>query len=246
VTQLYKEGNLAKVKHINYTHIDELAEFLSESTYDTVFQAVRKFVPVGARVLDVGSGRGELLKRLSENGYSVQGCDIDQTCVELGGRYGEVQRLAVEDVAPDKFDRRFDCVVLSHVLEHVEHPKDSLIRLASLTDNYLVVSIPNPYFLPFVVKALLKMKVKYVNTGHLYSWDWYHFKTFVEIGCGQEIVEWFHDSVALPFPSAIRSTLNRTGLLSFIERRLLRAMFPYFCRSITAVIKTKASRPDPI
>jgi 2-polyprenyl-3-methyl-5-hydroxy-6-metoxy-1,4-benzoquinol methylase len=225
-----------EVTHLNYVHTDELAEFMSEATYDAVFEAVRKYVPIKARVLDVGSGRGELLKRFSEVGYEIQGCDMDDRCVKLGARYGKVQKLDIEEIEPDKFGGRFDCVVLSHVLEHVEHPKEALMRVASMSRGILVVSIPNPHFLPFIFKSLLRMDVEYVNTGHLYSWDWSHFKTFVEIGCGHKIVEWFYDSVALPLPGPIRRALNRTGLLYSIERKLLPALTPRFCRSITAVI----------
>lgn len=228
-----------EVKHINYAHADSLAEFMSEATYDTVLRAVRRYVPHGSRILDVGSGRGELLKRFSENGYDVYGCDVDETCVGLGGRYGKVEKLDIEEVAPDKFDGDFDCIVLSHVLEHVEHPKESLVRLASMSKGFIVVSIPNPYYSPFILKTLLRMNVDYVNTGHLYSWDWFHFKTFVEVACGQEVVEWFYDSVALPAPAAVRGPLNRIGLLSKIERGLLRSILPGFCRSITAVIKVR-------
>lgn len=43
-------------KHIKYSHSNTLAKSLNESTYDTVFQAVNKYVPREGRILDVGSG----------------------------------------------------------------------------------------------------------------------------------------------------------------------------------------------
>lgn len=226
-----------EVKHIDHFQRDDLSEFLNGSTYDAVFEAVSKYVPRGGTILDVGSGRGELLKRFAEGGYAVHGCDIDATCVALGSRYGKVHKLDIEEVTPDKFVDKFDCIVLSHVLEHVEYPLGSLKRLSSMSKAFVIVSIPNPYYSPFLVESLLKLDVGYVNTGHLYSWDWYHFKTFVEVGCGQKIVEWFYDSVALPVPAAIRRPLNKVGLLTVIEKRLLRTM--RFCRSITAVIRVE-------
>jgi hypothetical protein len=61
-------GGAMKVAHISYAPVNELAEFLNEATYETVFRTVSKYVQRPARVLDVGSGRGELLKRLSESG----------------------------------------------------------------------------------------------------------------------------------------------------------------------------------
>lgn len=227
------------VKHINYEHPDVLAEYLSESTYDAITRAVSKHIPSGARILDVGCGRGELLKRLSEEGYEPYGCDMDDKCVQMGNLYGEVQKLAVEEISPEKFGDKFDCVVLSHVLEHVENPRDILQRLASVSRGFIVVSIPNPYYLPRVTRAALRMNIGYVNTGHLYSWDWYHFKTFVEMRCGQEVVDWFYDAVTLPAPHPLRMRLKQAGVLELLEKKLLKAALPRFCRSITAVVKVR-------
>lgn len=230
----------AEVEHIKYAHPHLLYKFMSEATYDAVVEAVNKYLPRGARILDVGSGRGELLKRFRENGYEAQGCDMDERCVELGRRYGNVQRLEINEITSDRFDGSFDCIVLSHVLEHIENPRESVMRLASMSKGYLIISVPNPHYSPFVLHSLLRMKVGHVNSGHLQSWDWFHFKTFVEVGCGQELVEWFYDSVAIPVPSVIRKPLIRLGLLPLIEQRLLRFAFPRFCRSITAIIRTRS------
>ncbi len=226
-----------EVRHLDYAHPNALAAHLEDSSHDVVFQAVRQYVPVGARVLDVGSGRGELLKRLSDTGYVVRGCDMDDRCVELGSAYAEVRKLAVEEVSPEEFDGKFDCVVMSHVLEHVENPREALRRVSSVLDGLMVISVPNPYYLPNMRAAVLRREVGYVNTGHLHTWDWSHFKTFLEAGCGHEVVDWFHDAVPLPLTGRTRGTLHRMGALSFIENRVLRSALPRFCRSVTAVTR---------
>lgn len=226
-----------EVKHLSYVQPNVLAEHLNGSTYDTVFEAVSKYLPRGSRVLDVGSGRGEILKRLSDSGYLVTGYDIDDRCVELGSAYGEVRKLTVEDISPDEFDGRFDCVVMSHVLEHVENPRYALGRVSSVLDGFMVISVPNPYYLPNMRSALFRREVGYVNTGHLHTWGWSHLKTFLEVGCGHEVVDWLYDAVPLPISHRVRFPLNRLGALSFIENGLLRKLLPRFCRSVTAVTK---------
>lgn len=228
-----------RTEHIEYVTPDALAEFEARATYDTLFRVIDKYVPKGARILDVGSGRGELLKMLAEGGYEVHGCDMDDTCVALGSRYGEVQKMPVEEVSPERFDGKFDCVVMSHVLEHVDDPRQAVSRLVSVSKGLIVISVPNPYYSPFVVNALLKREAPLVNRAHLRSWDWAHFRTFIEVACGLRILEWSYDSVALPVVTRARLPLARSGALSFVENRLLKAAFPRFCRSITAVVSAE-------
>lgn len=227
-----------EVKHIEYDDgKDSLADLRNESTYDAVFRAVSKYVPVGARILDVGSGRGELLKRFSEAGYDARGCDMDEECVRLSSMYAPVEKLSIEEVTRENLGSGFDCIVLSHVLEHLENPRQTLLQLSELTDGVIVVSVPNLHYAPWVVRSLLRMNLDYVNEGHLQSWDWAHFKNLVVNGCGKEVLEWFHDSVSVPLPYSVKQSLHNMGALSLIDNRLLPKALPRFSRSVTAVIK---------
>jgi SAM-dependent methyltransferase len=208
---------------------------MSESTYDAILEAVEAHAPRGSRVLDAGSGRGEVMKRLSERGYEVHGCDADERCVAASSVYGEARLLGLEEVSPETVGR-FDCVVASHVLEHVRDPKEALERLSSVSD-LLVLAVPNPYYSPFLVKALFQTPIGHINRGHLYSWDYPHFRTFLEVSCGMSVVGWFYDSVALPVPGKVRATFLKVGLLSRIENGPLKSALPRFCRSIIAVVR---------
>jgi SAM-dependent methyltransferase len=227
------------VRRIKYVMPNALAEFEANSTYETIFRAVERYVPKGARVLDVGCGRGELMQMLSGTGYEMYGCDMDDECVKMGRQYGKVQKMAVEDISPNRFDERFDCVIMSHVLKHVDDLREAVRHLETVSRGIIVISVPNPYYSPFIVNALFRRDIPHVNRAHLRSWDWSHFKTFIEVGCGLEVLDWFYDCVALPVLTRARLPLARAGALSFIENRLLRTAFPRFCRSITAVVKAE-------
>lgn len=231
-------------QHLPYSLPDASASCEAGSIYETVRQAVRKHLPAGASILDVGCGRGELIGMLSAEGYAVTGCDADEECVRLSSRHAKVEKLDIREISAERFEDKFDCVLMSHVLEHVDNPRETLTRLAGLTDNLLIVSVPNPYYSPYILRALLRTRVDYVNRKHLYSWDWCHFKTFAEIGCGLEIVDFLHDSVALPLPYRVRSFLGRKKLLKPLEYGFLRLIFPRFCSSITAVMRKKPGRPS--
>lgn len=228
-----------KQAHLPYGCLDPTAEFVTNGIYNTIVKAVKKYLPAGTSILDFGCGRGEIMKKLAESGYQIWGCDVDLECVRLSRQYGEVTLLGEGNDLSQSFDRKFDCVIASHVLEHLENPKAALSQLASLSKSYLIVSVPNPYYSPNILKALFRRKIHFENERHLNSWDWSHLKTFIECACGLELVEFFNDTVALPLPYRARAWLGRTNALNLLEKRLLGGLFPRFCSSITCVVGVK-------
>lgn len=223
-------------EHLPYELPDECAVLHTQSTYAAIVRAVKKYVPAGASILDVGCGRGELMHMLAVAGYAVNGCDIDEECISISSAYGRTFKLDIDNLA-GSLDEKFDCIVMSHVLEHVENPHQTLISLSDMSKGTLIISVPNPYNSPHILKSLLRKGAADTNPKHLYSWDWHHFKTFAERGCGLELVDYYHDSVSLPLPYRTRVFLARKKLLKPIEHSLLRAAFPWFCNSITAVLR---------
>jgi SAM-dependent methyltransferase len=230
-----------KIEHIPYVFPDRIAELESESTFAVIMEAIDKYLKPGARILDIGCGRGELMDLLSRKGYEVCGCDIDDECLRLSGRYGKVYKLNVNEIHAGTFDEKFDCVLMSHVLEHLDNPREALTRLAKVTRGLMIISVPNPHCSSYVTRSLARRKIKYVNTGHLYSWDWHHLKTFVEVACGLKVLEFFHDSVPMPVPYRLRLYLYEKGIMHPLEDKALKWAFPMFCRSITAAISTDAA-----
>jgi methionine biosynthesis protein MetW len=223
-------------QHLPYSYPDGISRLENEATYASILEAVKKYVPKGSAVLDVGSGRGEIIERIAGAGYRATGCDIDDECVRLSSRFGNVVKLDIEKITDGSFAEKFECVILSHVLEHVGNPRDLISRLASISNRYLIVSVPNPSYTHSLARTL-SGRIDFANRMHLFTWDWFHFRTIIEISCGLEIVEYFPDSVAFPLPLKGRLFLDRAGVLEPLETKLLRRLLPRFCRSITAVIK---------
>jgi SAM-dependent methyltransferase len=82
-------------------------------------------LPRGARVLDVGAGRGRLVGALQAAGYDARGIEPSRRSAQLASQAG----VAIErrDLF-DHSDRDLDAVVLWHVLEHLDEPADALAR----------------------------------------------------------------------------------------------------------------------
>lgn len=105
-----------------------------------VADLVCDLVPPGARVLDVGCGRGALALRLHDRGLVVDGCDLFDLC-ECKDRIGFIHASA-EDA---KFEHTYDAVLMIELLQATESPMGVMRRYAPLLrpGGYMLVSSPN-------------------------------------------------------------------------------------------------------
>ncbi len=125
---------------------------------------VLDLVKSGARVLDMGCGEGMLARPLKIKGCHVTG--VDKLAPEVVS--AEVDRYVQADISADRlpFDREFDCVIMSDVLEHVAEPGELLIKARRLLkeDGSLVVSVPNIALWVYRL-ALLAGRFEYTSRG---------------------------------------------------------------------------------
>ncbi|MBI5757353.1 MAG: class I SAM-dependent methyltransferase [Planctomycetales bacterium] len=98
----------------------------------------------GARVLDVGCGRGVLLRSMADCGLEVHGTDISPAAVQ-----GVDSRAAIR-IVPCLADAAyptgfFDQVILWHVLEHLPDPRETLVEIERVLKpgGRVVVAVPN-------------------------------------------------------------------------------------------------------
>jgi SAM-dependent methyltransferase len=111
-----------------------------------ILDAVENQRPLeGATLLDVGAGRGFLLREARERGAKVSGVEPSEETAEslrnegLDVFTGGLQSFVAE--APG----RFDVITLSHVVEHVNEPIPFLEAAASMLkpDGLLAAEVPN-------------------------------------------------------------------------------------------------------
>jgi len=116
-----------------------------------------------ASLLDVGSGRGELLSAARELGVAeVVGLELSDAMVnQAAERYGvQVERETIESFA-GRTERRFEAVVLNAVLEHVHDPNAMIAAARQLTQPGALVylDLPNePHLTSRVGNALNRLK----------------------------------------------------------------------------------------
>jgi SAM-dependent methyltransferase len=100
------------------------------------------------RVIDIGCGTGDVLTLpLAEHGYDVLGIDTHGPSVEIAQARVQVPTLHYRCCDIDEIHERFDVVILSEVLEHLDDPA-ALVKKARRVvekNGILLITIPNGF-----------------------------------------------------------------------------------------------------
>jgi SAM-dependent methyltransferase len=108
---------------------------ISQARSDLFFQVVREHVPRGASILEIGCGRGRLMRLLIEAGYHCQGTEIADVLFETDLADLPVTKMDCAQLHVFA-DASFDCVASNDVLEHL--PNESAVVAA--VDNMIRIS----------------------------------------------------------------------------------------------------------
>lgn len=94
--------------------------------------------------LDVGCGAGLTVAIAQQLGWDAMGIEIDPVAVREAQRSGlKILEGTYEHLA--QYEGKFDCIMCSHVLEHVHEPLDLLVKLkvALKPGGTLLLTLPN-------------------------------------------------------------------------------------------------------
>ena len=96
------------------------------------------------RVLDVGSGFGDVLIYLQSRGCRTLGIDLNPQAAERARQYGVDVRVGTMQAMQLK-PGDFDVVIMSHSLEHISHPADEIGEAWRLLapGGRLLLAVPN-------------------------------------------------------------------------------------------------------
>jgi len=114
------------------TRVDPRADTRQNRGHRQTYAFIKRHTTRPGRMLDLGCGDGTVLWLAREDGWQVQG-------VELFPEHAKLVRetlgfpVAVSDItAYQGVEQAWDCVVLTHVLEHLPDPVGALIKIRGL------------------------------------------------------------------------------------------------------------------
>jgi methionine biosynthesis protein MetW len=186
------------------------------------------------RILDIGSGEGALLKRLSDLhfGQELYSVEISQSAVATILRRGipRVQDCQLFDGYRIPYaDGRFDLAVLSHVVEHVEYPRKLLHEAARVADH-VFIEVP--------LEDTLRLKPDFVfdRVGHINFYSWKTIRRLVQ-SCDLEVLS---QAITNPSRAVYEYASGPKGDLKYVTKelflrvseRLAAQLFTYHCAMI--------------
>lgn len=144
----YEYERIADIKRLNF-----------------ITECLQKEIPANGNVLDVGCGNGVISRHLGQFGYNVLGIDISQKTIDVARSKNTLPNVHFDAISAEELTakgQRYDAVICSEVLEHLQQPGILLKTIYdSMKDNgILIVTVPNgkgPREV-FVTKPMLKAR----------------------------------------------------------------------------------------
>jgi SAM-dependent methyltransferase len=219
------DAELATIYGQDYFASETQASPLKSATARHYLDLLRQYgVPAGARLLEVGCGRGELLAEAARQGFDVTGVELSPAAaVTAAQRLAEVVGNddchvhcgSIEDA--DLPAGTFDVCVLADVIEHARDPMAMLraVRAAMKPDGVLLMATPS---LDSWSARLMKRKWMEFKPEHLSYFDRNTLQNAL-------FMAGFRDTLVLPG----RKTLN----LDYIAGHFERFPVPLFGRAVS-------------
>lgn len=106
-----------------------------------------KKIKKSTKVLDIGCGRGYVIDRIMSKTENIVGVDYDQSSIDYAKN--KLKHTKVELLCDDVFNyfssnpkEKFDVIIMSHLLEHIDNPNEFLIKVSDKS-NYFYIEVPD-------------------------------------------------------------------------------------------------------
>jgi len=155
--------------------------------YEPIGLDLRKLLPRGRTLLEVGCHAGVLLDRFRGQGWSVSGVEPDGRAANFArSHYGlDVKASTLEDAGYDP--ATFDAVVMLHVIEHLDDPAGTVQAIARVLRPQGFLAVETPVYDTLMYRLLGRRERSLSCDGHIVFYTGRTLAALLE-RCGFEIV----------------------------------------------------------
>jgi len=156
--------------------------------YEPIGLELRKRLPRGKTLLEVGCHAGVLLDRFRGQGWSVSGVEPDAKAANFArSHYGlDVKASTLEDAGYDP--AMFDAVVMLHVIEHLDDPAGTVAAIARVLRPHGFLVVETPVYDTLMYRLFGRRERSLSCDGHIVFYTGGTLAALLE-RCGFEIVE---------------------------------------------------------
>ncbi|MGA2669504.1 MAG: class I SAM-dependent methyltransferase [Ignavibacteria bacterium] len=107
------------------------------------------------KIIDIGCGRGYIVKKLSSLGYESSGCDVFKE-LDLGSsKYfqGNIENLPF-------YDKEYDVVICTHTLEHILNLNSAVSELKRIAKKQIIIVVPCQRFFYYTLDTHVNFFLK--------------------------------------------------------------------------------------
>jgi 2-polyprenyl-3-methyl-5-hydroxy-6-metoxy-1,4-benzoquinol methylase len=180
-------------------------------------------IPRGT-ILEIGAGDGAILQRLAELGfgdklYAVEISKSGVEAIQLRGIPGLAEARLFDGYRLPYDDATFDVAILSHVVEHVEFPRQLLYE-ASRVARYVFIEVP--------LEDMSRLPEDYVfdKVGHINQYSRRTIRWLAQ-SSGLRVVR---QVVSNPSRRTYRFASGSKGLVNYYVKQILLAVVPGFAQ----------------
>ena len=110
------------------------------------YRFLKRYLPSTGSLLEIGFGNGRILNMAHQDGFQVTGVELSQFLVDSVARHLKLNVIKADFMSEtDLGDKRFDIIILIHVLEHFPDSLKVMNRINQLLSpgGLVLIEIPN-------------------------------------------------------------------------------------------------------
>jgi len=100
-------------------------------------------------ILDVGCGNGRLMDEMHKKlKVPVCGIDLSKSIIEKNKKFYPNYEFYCLDIQKEYLNRKFELVVCSEILEHLEEIDQAITNLSQMVSRYFIITVPKGRIFP--------------------------------------------------------------------------------------------------